>query len=492
MKSVLKFWAAISGGLVVIWGILQLYDLAFTNGDGLLGGIVLNGMLGYLLTAVGLLAAAMLGTSSRYGAVANVSASLTGLLFFWIIAEIVCFGIIRFKLTDAPEPFHSRVWLTEHWYPAWPRFWGDVSPVFGRWRIPEASIRLPICTGDTITLSSNRFGMRDRERTLANPSGKKRAVFVGDSFVEGYLVNAPQRYSNLLEAQTGFEHLNFGINGTSPINYYLTYDSLVRRFDHDVVIIGLLPANDFEDYGESHKLALLRYPIYRPYWRGNLPDVTLAYSLADIRQSIAAPTNYHKPEQVQQTVDSLYRTLGWNKKLAAEIQLNSYLYSCAMHWAKPHSDSPSEAEDILSVQGRPSDEDGPTLPNSYAKEAFGGRWDVLEYSLAKLLKAAEGKKVILLGIPILSDLQAYDQNPTDDLSPRLRALCRRTGATYLNLLPVFHDLGSDQWADLYVSCDGHFSPKGERLVAQTLLGYPEYRKAMGLDTGERPIKLVGR
>lgn len=486
MKKLLKFWATVAAGLVVMWGILRLYDLVFANGDGLLADIDLNVMLGYLLVVSGLLAAATLGTRSRHDVVANVSASLSGLLFFWVLAEIVCFGLIRMGLTDAPKPFHSRLLLNENWYTTWPKFWGDLSPVFGRWRIPEASIRLPICTNDTITLISNRFGMRDRERTLANASGKKRALFLGDSFVEGYLVNAPQRYSNLLEAQTGREHLNFGTNGTSPINYYLTYENLASRFDHDVVIITLLPANDFEDYEESQQLELLRYPIYRPYWRGDFPDVTMAYSLADIRQSIAAPNNYRQPEQVQQTVDSLYRTLGFGQKLTAEIQLNSYLYSCAMSWSGLGPAIPSASQSSQAAEG------SPTLRNSYAKKSFENRWGVLEYSLNKLLKLTQGKKVILLGMPILSDLQAYDQQPVDDLSPRLRAMCRQTGATYLNLLPIFHKLGADQWTDLYVPCDGHFSPEGERMVAKTLLELPEYRSAMGLGDARSPKQLAIR
>lgn len=457
-----------------MWGILRLYDLAFANGDGWLGGVNLTMLLGYLLTVFTVLITAILGTRSRQEWLATVSASLCGLLGFWIVAEIVCFGLIRLGVTDAPQPFHSRVWLHEEWYTSRPEFWGDVDPVVGRWRIPEATIRLPICTNDTITLTSNRFGMRDRERTLTNASGKKRAVFLGDSFVEGYLVNVSQRYSDLLEAQTGHEHLNFGTNGTSPINYYLTYTSLVRRFDHDVVIIGLLPANDFEDYEQSQKLALLHYPIYRPYWRGTLPDVTLAYSLSNIRQSIAAPTTHGKPEKVQQTVDSLYHSLGWDQKLVAEIQLNSYLYSCALHWANgKRSASRSEGGDSF------------VLPNSYAKETYERRWGTLEYSLEKLLLAAKDKKVILLGLPILSDLQTYDQHRIDDLSPRLRALCHQTGATYLNLLPVFHSLGADKWASLYIPCDGHLSPAGERLVAQTILRSPEYRRAMELDSAKK-------
>jgi len=479
MKKLLKFWASVAAGLVVLWGVLRLYDSGFANNDGLLADIDLNVMLGYLLALVGVLGVATLATQSRFEGVANVAASLSGLLFFWVLAEIICFGLIRLGATDAPKPFHSRLLLNENWSTNWTQFWGDISPVFGRWRLPEATMRLPICTDDTTTLNSNRFGMRDAERTLANPSGKKRAVFVGDSFVEGYLVNAPQRYSNLLEAQTGLEHLNFGINGTSPINYYLTYDSLVRQFDHDLVVITLLPANDFEDYDESQKLRLLRYPIYRPYWRGQFPNVSLAYSLSDIRQSIASPNNYHQPKRVQHTVDSLYQTLGFGQKLIAEIQLNSYLYSCALYWASKQPSGGAAGQERLLA-----------LPNSYAQETFGSRWPALEYSLAKLLKAAEGKKVILVGMPILSDLQNYDQKSTDDLSPRLRALCQRAGATYLDLLPVFHALGEKQWNLLYVPCDGHLSPKGEQKVAEILLQNPVYRETMGLGDDERVMGLV--
>jgi hypothetical protein len=199
--------------------------------------------------------------------------------------------------------------------------------------------------------------------------------------------------------------------------------------------------------------------------------VSLAYSLSDIRQSIASPNNYHQPKRVQRTVDSLYQTLGFGQKLVAEIQLNSYLYSSALYWAsRQHSGGGAAGQERLLA-----------LPNSYAQETFESRWPALEYSLTKLLKAAEGKKVILVGMPILSDLQNYDQKRKDDLSPRLLTLCQRFGATYLNLLPAFHALGEKGWSRLYVACDGHFSSKGEQKVAEILLQNPAYREAMGLN-----------
>lgn len=468
MNSLLKFWATVTGGLVFIWGLLRLYDKAFANDDGLLGSINLDVLRDYLLAVVLLLAAATLGTRSRYHWLANLSASLFGLALFWILAEIVCFGLIKTRISNAPAPFHSRLKLNPGWISYEKQFWGDVSPEFGRWRLPNSSIRVPICNGDTVLLTSNSYGMRDAARQLANPGTKKRAVLIGDSFMEGYMVNAPLRYSNLLEAKTGSEHLNFGINGTSTINYFLTYQYLARRFEHDVVIVSLLPANDFEDFNDKgmiegrKRIELLKYPIYRPYWASGQPNVKLKYTLATVDQSVAAPMNRQQPIRVQETVDSVYHTLSLGKKLRAEIELNSYVYACAMSWLGESAASESKPK------------------NSFAKESFESRWFDFGYSLEALLKAAKGKKVILIGMPILPDVRAYAEHPADDLSPRIEALCRKYGATYINLLPVIYQMNPKLWPSFYVPCDGHFNAKGEMLVAKTLLNNPAYREAMGL------------
>ncbi|WP_373511060.1 hypothetical protein [Persicitalea sp.] len=463
MKNVLKFWAALMGGLIVIWGLLRLYDKLFANDDAILGGINLNTLLNYLLVGAGLLALATLGTRSKYNWLANLSASLCGLLFFWVMAELVCFGLISLGITDAPPPFHSRVKLNENWVSHKEPFWADISSEFGRWRLPNSSIRVPICNGDSVLLTSNSYGMRDAERQLANPGSNKRAILLGDSFMEGYMVDAPLRYSNLLETKTGREHLNFGINGTSPINYFLTYEHLARQFEHDVVIVSLLPANDFEDYSESAKMGLLHYPIYRPYWERDFPDVNLKYSITDINQSVAAPANIRQPTNTQQSVDSVYRSMQWGKKMVAELKLNSYVYACAMNWAGKSASRNSE------------------LANSFAREFFEERWFAFGYSLEELLKVAQGKKTILLGMPVLSDVHAYDKLPEDDLSPQIQALCQKYGAAYINLLPIVHKMNPAEWSTLYISCDGHFSAKGEKFVANVLLQDPSYREAMGLE-----------
>lgn len=446
---------------MITWGMLRWYDTSFSNTDGMLADINFNLLLSYLIGFTSGLAILLLATKSRYGWIAHAAASFFGLVVLWLGIELLCLGAMKLRWSEAPLPFHSRLWLNYKWLADDSPFWGDISPEFGRWRLPSQSHRISICTGDSIMITSNSFGMRDTERQLDSDSPKKRAVLLGDSFLEGHLVDVSNRYSNLLESATGSEHLNFGINGTSPINYYLTYQHLTSRFAHDVVIVSLLPANDFEDYTEDNVLDLLHYPIYRPYWKGDFPKVKLAYSLADIGQSVAAPANYRQPLRVQHTVDSLFRHLPWEKKIMAEIQLNSYAYNFFTYWA--------------GKRGRQQ-----TPVNSFSEESFGSRWPAFAFSLEKLLASAKGKKVILVGMPILSDVEAYDTQRVDDFSPRIQALCRQYGADYINLLSILHAQKSGNWQHFYIPCDGHFSALGEKLVAQTLLRNPAYRRAMGI------------
>lgn len=462
MKSLLRLWAILTGGLIIGCGLLRWYDTGFSNADGMLADINFNLLLYYLMGFTSGMAILLLATKSRYGWIAHAAASLFGLVVLWLGIELLCLGVMTLGLSEAPLPFHSRFWLNYKWLADDSPFWGDISPEYGRWRLPSQSHRIPICTGDSIIITSNSFGMRDKERQLGSTSPMKRAVLLGDSFLEGHLVDAPLRYSNLLESTTGREHLNFGINGTSPINYYLTYKHLASRFAHDVVIVSLLPANDFEDYTEDNALDLLHYPIYRPYWKGQFPAVKLAYSLSDIRQSIAAPVNFRQPVRIQHTVDSLFQNLPWSKKILAEIQLNSYAYSYITYLVGKFARHPTP------------------VVNSFSEEAFESRWPAFAFSLEKLLASAQGKKVILLGMPVLSDVQAYNKQPVDDFSPRIKALCRRYGADYINLLTVIHAQKAERWQRFYIPCDGHFSVKGENMVALALLRNPVYRRAMGL------------
>ncbi len=448
--------------LVSLFVLTRLYEQQATNGDGYLGALNINILFQYLAFFWIILTLISLGLTSGRGWLTNISLSLSSLLLFWFVAEVLCFCLVWFRLVNAPRPFHSRLLLHKDWKAGRQPFWGDFNRTIGRWRLPNDTLSDVLCDGNVIHIKTNQFGMRDRDRTLRNLSGRKRIVLIGDSFVEGYIVEARQRYSDILENQTHCEHLNFGINSASVINYYLTYKALAHHFEHDAVLISLLPANDFEDYDASKKQQMLRHPIYRPYWEGRFPNVRLRYSLSDLSQSFVSLYGAGKPVHTQQVVDSLYHSMSFFDRMWAELSLNSYVYSCVLATAGK-------------VAARRSG-----VTNSFVVSNHRGQWSAFAYSLEQLAVAARGKQIVACLVPVESDLEAFDKTRQNDLKKHLDPICRKYGVTLIDLLPVFHALGKKQWHNLYLPCNGHFSVQGERFMASLLLKDSTYQRVVGM------------
>jgi len=137
-------------------------------------------------------------------------------------------------------------------------FWADIDPDFGVWHRANVSYtHEKSCF--SVTYTSNSYGALDKERSRRSPA--PRVVVLGDSMMEGLTLGTPQRLSNRLEEMTGIEHLNFATSQTfGPIQYLLAYETLAKKFDHDLVLVGFLPENDFTG-GLERLLSLLRSPL---------------------------------------------------------------------------------------------------------------------------------------------------------------------------------------------------------------------------------------
>jgi hypothetical protein len=77
--------------------------------------------------------------------------------------------------------------------------WYTEVDAWGAWHLPNATARHADRCFD-VKVASNSYGARDRERSL---SGKNRILVVGDSFVEGWGVEAEHRFTNVMERQGG-------------------------------------------------------------------------------------------------------------------------------------------------------------------------------------------------------------------------------------------------------------------------------------------------
>ena len=435
----------------------QFFTLFDNNHDGVIHNVSLRHLINYILYAIGLVLIIVLCTKSKYSIVKNISFSIFVSVFFWVFIELVCWGMNKTKIIDFKSPSNALLFVDSNVENTGKKpFWGDFNSVFGRWRMPNDSLQKNRCDDNTLlSYKTNSYGARDRERSLKNTTHKKRILFLGDSFIEGIMVNTSNRCSDILEKNTGFEHLNFGINGTSPINYYLIYKTLAKKFDHDVVVVGVLPANDFEDYSDGDEAGLINFPIYRPYWKNSTHGYELKYSLASVNQAYSSLSIYNKPVAIYHTKDSVYQNLSFTKKLKSEFAANSYIFGLVGEMSK---------KKVIEKYNQTS------IFGNFPKD----KWATFSHSLKKLIEEAQGKQVIVLTIPTLKDINLFNKVHKNVLATQLLNFCQENHAIYIDLLPEFSALKNP--AELYVQCDGHWNEKGEKWAAEFLFKHPVYQK----------------
>lgn len=105
----------------------------------------------------------------------------------------------------------------------------------------------------------NREGFRGKEIEVGKPAGTFRIFFLGDSFTFGLGVEGgetfPARLEALLNERAGksarFEVINGGVPGYNLAHYYLVLKHRVFRYNPDLILLGLLPWNDWDLAGEE-------------------------------------------------------------------------------------------------------------------------------------------------------------------------------------------------------------------------------------------------
>ncbi len=96
-----------------------------------------------------------------------------------------------------------------------------------------------------VEVTTNSFGMRDRELTLAKADGTSRVVGLGDSVMFGWGVRVDDGYMRVAErmlapkqpGQSSVEFLNFGVPGYNTAMQVALFEDLAVRFDPDAVVI---------------------------------------------------------------------------------------------------------------------------------------------------------------------------------------------------------------------------------------------------------------
>jgi hypothetical protein len=141
--------------------------------------------------------------------------------------------------------------LSSFYAPAWPaRALRSVPPAN-----PVAATNEPFAEKPWLANPFNSWGMRDVERTIAKPAGGvPRVVFVGDSFVESGLT--PMSLPAAVERQAAasgdkIEAINLGVSGTNPRSYYYRTRDVALKLSPDALLLFIYAGNDFIPGGYS-------------------------------------------------------------------------------------------------------------------------------------------------------------------------------------------------------------------------------------------------
>ena len=343
-------------------------------------------------------------------------------LLFEILSIIY---IYIFNYTNPPRFFYNNTHIE------------DNNPFFGVWHKFNGQFNHKRECFDVV-YNFNSYGARDKERS--QKSKYPRGIILGDSFIEGFGLEDDSRISNILEEKIGREILNFGTSGNfGTTQMALLYENLAAKFDHEFLIIGLFPHNDFDD--NSIEVGHSKYPSrYRPYRIINKESGSyeLIYFLKDLKNSYWYPDNIKK---------SYLKFLSIFKRMTHTGTVLSTLKNKIM--------------------------DKPDIKFRFA-EYSNKEFDIIKYDLLNIFDKSEGKSIFVFAIPSSFDFN-YALNGKlnfNKLGNELKKFCNKNNMEYIDIFSkLLESYNSKNFNNLYLSCDGHFSKEGNTKSAEIIYKY---------------------
>jgi hypothetical protein len=302
----------------------------------------------------------------------------------------------------------------------------------------------------------NSLGYRDRERSLARTDDTFRIMVLGDSMTEAAQVDWEDSYCAHLERRLNdegrrVEVLNCGVVGYSPLQELLLLQREGRRFQPDLVMVGLFLDNDVAD---------LHPELCRP-----LKDTPFA-KLVDGRLDI----DYSRAESGAR--DYVRQPIYFIRK-----------WSATYRWIR----SMSSRQQAGAAANGPSDQP-PLRFMVYADPAppvWEEAWSVMEKTLLELAEETRrlGAQFVIVSLPcgqasneqvwidLLEKHGAMRELHWDLDQPerRLAAFADKHQLRLCQLLPNFRERAGDE--ALFFGSIGHFNQQGHRLATEVIADY---------------------
>lgn len=308
---------------------------------------------------------------------------------------------------------------------------------WGAWREVN-SITRQVRTCFDVEISSNEVGARDNSfQQLAG----ENIVLLGDSFAEGFGVSYTQTAQYLLEQNLGINVLNFGTAGNfGPLQQYIIYRDLAQDFEHETVLIFVLPANDFTDNDSAFwATSMANRKRYRPYYSGSEDPLIPFYFPESIPTDVYGYYSSEADSDNPFGIDVVKRHIVDNFWLSNPLRSFSYLVSKKDVTDGAYYLSASEQQQINMIA-----------------------------AYSEIVKIASGKPVSFVVIPTKRDFYILENNReflnSQYWYQNLSNLATNSGGVFIDL----SDYDVPNIDELFHSCDGHWSDFGNRWAAEVI------------------------
>ncbi len=175
------------------------------------------------------------------------------------ISFLLAIAIAEFSLRVFWERPKRVVEPKTDWAVVIERAWIEYHPILGWFNQRSKKALLVDGGGWKAEINTNSQGLRgSRDYSIQKPAHTTRVVSLGDSFVFGWGVKDNETFSARLEQfDPNLEVLNFGVAGYGLDQILLSYRELVREYQPDVVIVAIYPEDfwratrSFRDTGHA-------------------------------------------------------------------------------------------------------------------------------------------------------------------------------------------------------------------------------------------------
>jgi hypothetical protein len=290
--------------------------------------------------------------------------------------------------------------------------------------VSRADIHIESLYGPGISFTTNARGFRGTENhTPEIPPGRFRVVCLGDSFTMGFGVDDAQSYPAQMQAACPrAQTVNMGEGGYGIDQAYLWYKREGVKLQTDVLLFAFIP----HDFYRMARADFIGYP--KPVLRAK--NGALAVENVPVPHRWAGRTAKRRGLELVQSL-SLSRSLAW---LVRRIRFGSGVERPDQTFYGAVGD------DTLAAAG-------------------------LAFQDLAQLSQARGQQFVLVYLP---SLDLLPQEPTRE-SQWLQDYAREHGLRVFNLVEEFGRLPPWEIARLFRPDDGHYTPEGNRFVAEALL-----------------------